>query len=35
VLIAPDPVLTAGHCVGGNPLAAAVVLYEDPPALGG
>jgi hypothetical protein len=28
VLIAPDLVLTAGHCVSGNPLAAAVVLYE-------
>jgi hypothetical protein len=28
VLIAPDLVLTAGHCVSGSPLAVAVVLYE-------
>ncbi|MDB5512875.1 MAG: Peptidase and chymotrypsin/Hap [Enterovirga sp.] len=28
VLIAPDLVLTAAHCVSGNPLASSVVLYE-------
>ena len=28
VLIAPDLVLTAGHCVKDNPLASAVVLYD-------
>ena len=28
VLIAPDLVLTAAHCVAGNPLAAAVLLFE-------
>ena len=28
VLISPSLVLTAGHCVAGNPLAAAVILYE-------
>lgn len=30
VLIAPDLVLTAGHCVRGNPVASAVVLYDGP-----
>ncbi|MBV9076999.1 MAG: trypsin-like serine protease [Methylobacteriaceae bacterium] len=32
-LIAPDLVLTAGHCVRDNPLASAVVLYDGSRAL--
>jgi hypothetical protein len=30
VLISPDLVLTAAHCVRGNPLAAAVVFFDGP-----